>query len=277
MRLPFLFSSVPRATSSISAPRIGSRPPARSSASVLISMQPPAARCVRLFGIVDLLERVELGEEVDERGHDHPLPGRLRAEQGHLRDEGAVVVFRRPDQVAQRRRRPGDVRVGEQHVAGSRDRWRTAFRPGRGQTCCRRGPGSGRVPGIDRRRQALGHRPDLARPAVGPGAAGDDGQRRAAVAGGLLAQFGGDVGGAVVAPVIDQEDAELARGSPAPAASAACRAGSPPRCGRARRRRPPATDRGRRSAWPCAAAAAAAVRSARNPRAPPPGRSRQRH
>ena len=55
MRLPFFLSSVPRATSSISAPRIGSRPPARSSASALISMQPPAPAQVWLLGSLTFL------------------------------------------------------------------------------------------------------------------------------------------------------------------------------------------------------------------------------
>ena len=134
--------------------------------------------------VVDLLERIELREEVDERGHDHPLPRRLRAEQGHLGDQDAVVVFCGPDQVAQRGRRPGDVRVGEQHVLG------------------------GRAPGHCGG-QALGHRPHLAGPAVRPWLAGDDGQRRAAVLRGLLAELGGDAARAVVAPVINQEDTEL--------------------------------------------------------------------
>ncbi len=81
--------------------------------------------------VIDPAERVELGEEVDEGGHDHPLPAGLRAEQGHLRDEGPVVGFRALDQVAERGRRPGDVRVGEQHVVRRGAARGHACRPGR--------------------------------------------------------------------------------------------------------------------------------------------------
>ena len=50
MRPPFLLSSVPKATSSISAPRMAARPPAASRADRRISMQPPAPAAVRLRG-----------------------------------------------------------------------------------------------------------------------------------------------------------------------------------------------------------------------------------
>ena len=176
--------------------------------------------------VVDLLERIELGEEVDEGGHDHPLPGRLRAQQRHLGDEGAVVVFRGPDQVAQRGRRPGDIRVSEQHILGA-----AAAPPTR----------------PDRGGQALGHRPHLAGPAVRPWLAGDDGQRRAAVPRGLLAQLGGDGGRCRRRSRHRPGRPGTLRGNPAPAARAASPGGSPPHCARARRRRPPATTRPARS------------------------------
>src|SRR6516165_4309203 len=53
-RLPSRLSSVASATSSMSAPRIGSRPPALSSAAFLISMHPPAPAAVLLAGLLTL-------------------------------------------------------------------------------------------------------------------------------------------------------------------------------------------------------------------------------
>ena len=149
--------------------------------------------------VVDPAERVELGEEVDEGGHDHPLPAGFRPQQGHLRDQRPVVRLRRRDQVAQRVRGPGDVGVGEQHVL-------------------RRGPPACRPAAV---RPASASLAAAAKPCAiaqtlpaqpsGRGLAADDRQRRAAVPGGLLAQFGRDRAGAVVAVVVDQENPELAR------------------------------------------------------------------
>src|SRR5215468_9539698 len=51
-RPPSRFSSVASATSSMSAPRIISRPPALSSAAFLISMHPPAPAAVPLTGLL---------------------------------------------------------------------------------------------------------------------------------------------------------------------------------------------------------------------------------
>ena len=51
-RLPSRFSSVASATSSISAPRIRSRPPAFSSAAAATSMHPPAPAAVLLAGLL---------------------------------------------------------------------------------------------------------------------------------------------------------------------------------------------------------------------------------
>src|SRR5215472_8440050 len=53
-RLPSRLSSVASATSSMSAPRISSRPPALSSAAFLISMHPPAPAAVLLAGLLTL-------------------------------------------------------------------------------------------------------------------------------------------------------------------------------------------------------------------------------
>jgi hypothetical protein len=125
-------------------------------------------------------ERVQLGEEVDERRDDHPLPPGRRAQQRHLGDQVAVVFLGRAHQGPQRPGLPGDVGVGEQHVP--------------------RGPGRG---------QALGHGPHLARPAGqrrGAGHHPQDPVRTARPA----PQSGRDVGGAVRAAVVDQDDGQRA-------------------------------------------------------------------
>jgi hypothetical protein len=146
--------------------------------------------------VVGPAERVKLREEVDERGDDHPFPRRLGAEQRHLGDHRPVVSLGRRDEVPQRARRPGDVRVGEEQVPRLSGR-RGGLRGALGQ---RRG-----------RRHALGHRPDLPGPAVRPGLSAGHGERRAAVPHGLVAEFGRDVPGPVAALVVDQDDAEVPR------------------------------------------------------------------
>ena len=120
----------------------GRRPPR--ARIVRTSMQPPAAAAVPLLRVVDPAERVELGEEVDEGGHDHPLPPGLRAEQRHLRDE------RRGRRLA--RRGPGRAaRAGAQAMSASVNR-----------TYSGAGPGVPAASRPGRGRQALRHRPDLA-------------------------------------------------------------------------------------------------------------------
>ena len=104
----------------------------------------PAARPV------DPAERIQLGEEVDERRDDRLFPSGLGAEQGHLRHQVAVIALGRGDQRAERAGRPGDVGVGEQDIRGA---------------------------GRTGRRQSLRHGPGLARPPGGRGGAVNDAQR----------------------------------------------------------------------------------------------------
>ena len=126
-------------------------------------------------------ERVELGEEVHERGHDQPLPGGLGAQQGHLRDEAVAAAVRGADQGGQRARRVTDVRVGEQHV----------FR-------------------LAGRCQAALHGPHLARPAVRALARWDEPYQILEGLTGCGGQLFRDLRGAVGRVVVDQNHRQLA-------------------------------------------------------------------
>jgi hypothetical protein len=136
-------------------------------------------------------ERVQLSEEVHERGDHDPLPPGRRAQQRHLRDQVPVVGFGRADQGPQRARPPGDVGVGEQHVPpGS-----VIARPSQ--------PVSQAIS------QALGHGPYLAGPAGRQRGAGHhpQGPPRAAR---FRPEGGRDLGRAVRAAVVDQDDGQRA-------------------------------------------------------------------
>jgi hypothetical protein len=127
-------------------------------------------------GRVHPRERVELSEEIHERGDHDPFPPGRGPQQRHLGYQVPVIRFGRADQGPQRAGRPGDVGVGEQHVSIGR-------RGGRGQ--------------------ALGHGPDLARPAGRQRGAGHHPQ--------VAPQPGRDLGGAVRAAVVDQDDGQRTR------------------------------------------------------------------
>ena len=82
MRLPCLLSKVPRATSSMSAPLIFARPPASSSTARLMSMQPPAAPAVRLFGSFTLRNGYSCAKKYTKAGtitRSHRVSARSRA------------------------------------------------------------------------------------------------------------------------------------------------------------------------------------------------------
>jgi hypothetical protein len=135
-------------------------------------------------------ERVELREEVHERGDDDPLPSGSRPQQRHLGDQIPVVALGGADQGPQRTRLPGDIGVGEQHVPG----------PAAG----------GRYPG---RGEPLGHGPHLPGPAGPQRRAGHHAQgpsRALRVGGRLTPEPGGGLGGAVRTAVVDQDDGQRA-------------------------------------------------------------------
>ncbi len=148
-------------------------------------------RCGAGPGRVHPAERVQLGEEVHERGDHDPLPRGGRAQQRHLRDQVPVVGFGRADQGPQRARPPGDVGVGEQHVS-----------PG----SVIAGPSQAVRQAV---RQALGHGPHLAGPAGRQRGAGHhpQGPPRAAR---FRPEGGRDLRGAVRAAVVDQDDGQRA-------------------------------------------------------------------
>jgi len=132
-------------------------------------------------------ERVELGEEVHERGDHDPFPPGRRPQQRHLGDQVPVVPLGPAYQGPQRAGLPGDVGVGEQYV-----------------------PHGSEVTG---RGQALGHGPDLAGPAGRQRGAGHHPQGAPGAARRLClppAESGRDLGGAVRAAVVDQDDGQRA-------------------------------------------------------------------
>ena len=118
MSKPAPFTARARATSSMVLVAMASMPPASASARASTSRQPPAAAAVRPLPIVDPAERVDLGEEVHERGHQQAFPAAGRGKTGHERHDAAGVVGGGPDQLAQRGGGMGDVGVGEQEPFG---------------------------------------------------------------------------------------------------------------------------------------------------------------
>jgi hypothetical protein len=139
-------------------------------------MQPPAAAAVRDRARLTTAERVELGEEVDERRDEQPRRRAVAGEHGHLRQQVVAAAAGCPRQAGQRARRVSDVGVSEQQIL------RIA-----------RGP------------NALRHRPHLAGPARRRRAGGHDGQLRPA---GAAGEFAGDHSGAIGAVIVDQDHGE---------------------------------------------------------------------
>ena len=157
---------------------------------------------------VDPAERIQLGEEVDERRHDQPLPAALHPQPGHLRDQveaAGAAAGRAPAPAGC----PARARCPRPSAAGTR----VVARAGQ--------------------RDAVPHRPELARPA---GSAAPRARPRSAAARRAVGQLTGQLPGAVRAAVVDQEDLRPRPGSPGPAATAGSPAARPPRPGRVRRR-----------------------------------------
>jgi hypothetical protein len=149
---------------------------------------------------VDPRERVQLGEEVHERGDDDPFPPGRRPQQRHLGNQVPVVLLGRAHQGPQRAGLPGDVGVGEQHVP----RPGTAV-TGRGETLGH-GP---HLAGPAGRQRGAGHHPQG--PPGGPRRlCSFPGSSPGSFPGSSPAESGRDLGRAVRAAVVDHDDRQRA-------------------------------------------------------------------